>query len=120
MLKYLMEHTANLAPDTRTLEHLQPPYPAPQEPGSSPLEWVASGNGNQPSQSVVTGGWSRQEVVNEPDPGSAGESPPAGSLSRLLHDKEMSNDSMVDCALDWLLDRDFDFGSREMSEALPS
>jgi hypothetical protein len=93
-----MEHTANLGPDSRPIPQPQPSYSAPVEPWSSLVERDFGG-----SQ------WARteneyQQVDTEADPGSIGTSPPDWSLGRLLHD--MSNETMVDCAFDWLLDED--------------
>lgn len=99
MLKFLMEHTANLGPDSRPIPQTQdPPVPFDLEvlplPGPSDSVQVVD-------QPVVGAGAGISEL--EPDSLSV---LATGSLSTLLQDKSMSNEAVVDNALHWLLDQD--------------
>ncbi|KAL5354340.1 hypothetical protein ACLOAV_000429 [Pseudogymnoascus australis] len=99
MLKFLMEHTANLGPDSRPIPQTQYPsltFDLEVLPLSVPSDSVQIGD--QPVVGAGTGD-------SEPEPENVSETV-TSSLSTLLQDKSMSNEAVVDNALHWLLDQD--------------
>ncbi|KFZ07716.1 hypothetical protein V502_09822 [Pseudogymnoascus sp. VKM F-4520 (FW-2644)] len=99
MLRFLMEHTANLGPDSRPVPQTQdPPLPYDLEvlPFPNPSDAVQISD-----QPVIGAGTVVSELEPENLSGLA-----TSSLSTLLQDKSMSNEAVVDNALHWLLDQD--------------
>ncbi|OBT73455.1 hypothetical protein VF21_07254 [Pseudogymnoascus sp. 05NY08] len=95
MLKFLMEHTANLGPDSHPIPQTQDP-PLPFDLDAVPFDPVQICD-----HPVVGAGAGISELEPENLSGLA-----TSSLSTLLQDKSMSNEAVVDNALHWLLDQD--------------